>query len=313
MSHPQVRFVTVSADDDGMRLDNYLMRELKGVPKSHVYRIIRSGEVRIDKGRVKPNSRLSAGCVVRIPPVRTASRSAARPPDALIDRVLAAIIHERDGVMALNKPAGLAVHGGSGVSFGLIEVLRHARADDRLELVHRIDRETSGLLLVAQGRKVLGAMQAALNAEAAEKRYLALVHGAWPESLSRVTAPLERDRERGGERMVEVAEGGRRAESFFAIQRQFADSSLLNVRITTGRTHQIRVHAAHNGHPVLGDDKYGDREANQRARDRGLKRMFLHAWRLRLPGLGPSGAALELEAPLAPELVTYMESLGKHS
>lgn len=313
MSHPQVRIVTVSAADAGMRLDNYLMRELKGVPKSHVYRIIRSGEVRINKGRVKPGSRLSAQDQLRIPPVRTAVRERPRPPDELIDRVQQSIVYDDGRLLALNKPAGLAVHGGSGVPFGLIEVLRHVRPEQRAELVHRIDRDTSGLLLVAANRAELPRAQTALNDDRAHKIYLAVTAGRWPDAVREVNAPLRRDVPVGGERLVQVAEGGRRAVSHFSIERRWPDATLVAVRIETGRTHQIRVHAAHAGHPLLGDDRYGDEAANRRARATGLRRMALHAWSLALPGLGSQGETLTLQAPLPPELEDFLHQLDQTS
>lgn len=288
-----------------MRLDNYLLRELRNVPKSHVYRIIRSGEVRINRGRAKPASRLSAGDEVRIPPVRRAEkRGSARPPDDLLRRVSEAAIDEGDDWLLLNKATGLAAHAGTGVRFGVIEALRAARGDTRLELVHRLDRETSGCLLIAKNRAALNRMQAAWRDRAVEKEYLALLGGVWQGGKRAVDAPLLRDQVQGGERMVQVSAAGKSAHSCFRPLECFAAASLQAVTIKTGRTHQIRVHAAHIGHPVAGDRKYGTRSGNQQWRAIGLERMFLHAWRLRLPG---SHKAWQAELP--PDLANLLEQL----
>lgn len=288
-----------------MRLDNYLLRELRNVPKSHVYRIIRSGEVRVNRGRAKPGNRLLCGDEVRIPPVRCAEkRDAGRPPDGLLGRVADAVIDEHDDWLLLNKPAGIAAHAGTGVRFGVIEALRVARDDARLELVHRLDRDTSGCLLVAKNRIALNRLQRAWRDRTVEKVYLALLNRPWHNGPRCVRAALIRDQVQGGERMVQVSPAGRSAESRFRPVDCFAQSSLQQVSIVTGRTHQIRVHAAHIGHAVAGDDKYGNRTANQQWRRLGLKRMFLHAWRLRLPDHEPL-----LAADLPAELERLLESL----
>lgn len=296
-----------------MRLDNYLLRELRNVPRSHVYRIIRSGEVRVNRGRAGPGRRLDSGDEVRIPPVRVAPRrDPGRPPDSLTRRVTAAVVDEGDDWLLLDKPAGLASHAGSGLRFGAIEVLRAVRdgpyQEDRyLELVHRLDRDTSGCLLMAKNRQALNRLRDAWRRRQVEKRYLALVTGAWTGSERAVDAPLARDRVRGGERMSEVDDaGGKSAQSLFEPVERFADAALLAVTIATGRTHQIRVHAAHIGHPVAGDEKYGERDANRRWRDRGLRRMFLHAWRLHLPATGETW-----EAPLPAELESILRQLRR--
>lgn len=285
-----------------MRLDNYLMRELRDVPKSHVYRIIRSGEVRINRGRAKPASRLAAGDEVRIPPVRSAGkRDPGRPPDALMARVNDALIDEGDDWLLLNKPSGLATHAGTGVRFGAIEVLRAARGGAYLELVHRLDRDTSGCLLIAKNRSALNRMQSAWRDRTVDKTYLALLDGPWAGGERTVDAALARDRERGGERVTEVGPDGKAARSRFEPLERFAAASLQAVTITTGRTHQIRVHAAHIGHPVAGDAKYAGREANRRWRTLGVTRMFLHAWRLKLPGsedVWEAGLPADLTDPL---------------
>lgn len=313
---PQVRYNEVAQDDAGMRLDNYLLRELHGVPRSYVYRIIRSGEVRINKGRAKPASRVQIGDSIRIPPVRLpAKNDPGRPPDDLIKKVLASVLLETDDFWVFNKPAGLAVHAGSGLRFGLIEILRAARPDQKWELVHRLDRSTSGCLLVARNRQALNGLSQAMRHRDAEKCYVSLLAGHWQSGECCVDAALVRDRERGGERMVEVdthAEHAKSALSYFSPQETFTQealqASLMQVRIVTGRTHQIRVHAAHLGHPVAGDDKYGLREFNKQMKGYGLTRCFLHAWRLTLPGIG-NGEALHIEAPLPDELEHVLKKL----
>lgn len=285
-----------------MRLDNYLMRVLKGVPRSHVYRLIRSGQVRVNGRRARPANRLTGGDRVRVPPVRTRPDAGpGRPPDGLLDRVRTAIVSETEDWLLLDKPAGLAVHGGSGVRFGVIETLRAQRPDEHLELVHRLDRDTSGCLLVARHRTALTRLRRALRDPGAEKTYLALIAGAWRGGTCDVDAALVRDREIGGERMSAVAADGKPSHSRFVPRERFDGTALMEVSIASGRTHQIRVHAAHLGHPIAGDRKYGDREVNRRLRRIGLKRMFLHAWYLDLPDVeGPLSAPLpeDLEAVL---------------
>jgi len=307
---PQVRHVEVPDADAGMRLDNWLLRQLKGVPRSHVYRLIRSGQVRVNRSRARANTRLGAADRVRIPPVRQSRASGAgRPPDDLIARVEAAIIAEGDDWLALNKPPGLAVHGGSGIRFGAIEVLRASRPDEGLELAHRLDRGTSGCLLVARGRVPLNRLRRAMRDAAAEKRYLALLSGRWRGGPRQVDAALVRDRTRSGERMVEVDEAGKTALTDFGPRRVLSEVSLVEARISTGRMHQIRVHAAHLGHPVAGDEKYGDAALNRRLRASGLKRPFLHAHRLLLPHGEPDGSPLVVEAPLPQDLSRCLREL----
>ena len=293
-----------------MRLDNFLLRTFRNVPKSKVYRIIRSGEVRVNRGRAKPGTRLNEGDEIRLPPVRQKEKPGpGRPPDALIAKTRAALMLERDDLLAFNKPAGLAVHAGSGLRFGLIEVLRVARPGEYVELVHRLDRATSGCLLVARSRVALDALRAGLNDASATKRYLALVDGHWKAGAVEVDTPLSRDVERGGERMVTVdPSGGKVSVSRFEPIAFYEDATLMSVRIKTGRTHQIRVHAAHCGHPVAADDKYG---SNQRARlwqERGLKRMFLHAEHIDMPY---DNDTLQLDAPLANDLQQILDRLDK--
>lgn len=291
-----------------MRLDNYLVRELRDVPKSHVYRIIRSGEVRINRGRAKPGRRLTEGDEIRIPPVRTSDkRNQPRPPDTLQRRVSEALIDEGDDWLLLNKPAGLATHAGTGIRFGVIEALRAARGGGYVELVHRLDRGTSGCLLIAKSRTALNRMQDAWRDRAVEKTYLALLNGDWQRDEHSVDVPLLRDQVRSGERMVNTSREGKPARSHFQPIERFANASLQAVTIVTGRTHQIRVHSAHIGHAVAGDDKYGTRNANRQWRTIGLERMFLHAWQLKLPGHEQAW-----QAQLPDELSYVLEQLRDH-
>ena len=302
---PRVKSVTVDEDSAGQRLDNFLIRHLKGVPKTHVYRIIRSGEVRVNKGRAGADTRVSAGDVVRVPPVRTsqaADSKAARPAPAREFPVLL----EDDAVLAIDKPAGVAVHGGSGVSFGVIEQLRQARPEAKfLELVHRLDRETSGILLVARKRSALTRLQDQFRERETGKTYLALVPGEWPASCKVIDVPLHKYLQADGERRVKVVAkddpDGMRSITLVKVARRLPGFSLLEVTIKTGRTHQIRVHLASQGHAIAGDDKYGDFELNKTLHRQGLKRMFLHAWRLQF-NHPVTGERVQLVAPLPADL-----------
>lgn len=311
----EVRFMTVDEESAGQRLDNFLFRQLKGVPKTHVYRIIRSGEVRINKGRAQADTRIAAGDVLRLPPVRVAARSeeGATPPAPAREFPL---LYEDDALLAIDKPAGVAVHGGSGVSFGVIEQLRTARPQARfLELVHRLDRETSGILLVAKKRSALTALQDQFRERETGKTYLALVEGAWPANKKVLDAPLAKYLLPDGERRVRVvAKDHPDAMHAVTLVRVLAavtlpgdamPMSLLAVTIKTGRTHQIRVHLASAGHPIAGDDKYGQFERNRTLQKCGLKRMFLHAWRLQF-NHPATGERMALQANLPPELALLM-------
>lgn len=306
----QVRHVSIPEDGAGQRIDNFLLRELKGVPRSHVYRLLRTGQVRVNGGRIKPDHRLAAGDAVRLPPVSlpgTPVRGA--PSKAQRAWVADAIRHEDDYVLVVDKPAGIAVHGGSGIGHGVIEVLRALRPEATLELAHRLDRETSGCLLVAKRRAALRRLHAAFREGKVEKRYLALLAGRWAHGRTTVGAALKRNLLQGGERMVRVVDdGGKAARTEFRPLTLYAGASYMEIVIDTGRTHQIRVHAAHSGHPVIGDGKYGDDAVNKRFRARGLKRMFLHAHGLTLPH--PSGQGeLSVEAPLPDELRAVLTQL----
>ncbi len=277
-ARPAVEYVEIAEEMAGQRLDNFLVTRLKGVPKSHVYRLLRKGEVRVNKGRAKPDYRLLAGDVVRLPPVRRPEpeQGSARGRAAGL-RLENCILHEDDRLIVLDKPSGIAVHGGSGLSHGVIEALRAARPDaPYLELVHRLDRETSGCLLVAKRRSALRALHELLRNGRVEKRYLALVRGHWDLGQVKLEDRL-RKTVRGGERVVTVDESGKEAASIFRPVEIGTVASLLEVRIMTGRTHQIRVQAAEAGHPLAGDERYGDREFNRQMKTLGLDRMFLHA------------------------------------
>jgi 23S rRNA pseudouridine955/2504/2580 synthase len=305
-----VRHLQITADHAGQRLDNFLLRELKGAPKSLIYRIVRSGEVRLNGGRVQPDRRLAAGDMLRIPPVRLGEREERplRVPPGLAERLREAVLYEDREVLVLDKPAGLAVHKGSGLDYGVIELLRALRPDELfLELAHRLDRETSGCLALAKTPAALRAIQEALRTGRVEKRYLALVRGYWNHGPREVNQPLRRNVLRGGERMVEVLDDGKPARTQFQPVSLHKPASLLEASIATGRTHQIRVHAAYVGHPLAGDEKYGDADFNRlMAEHYGLRRLFLHAHSLNLP-LG--GRDIAVSAPLDAELKAVMDRL----
>jgi len=312
LSKDAVSWVTVGDDAEGQRIDNFLLRTLKGVPKSHIYRILRSGEVRLNKGRVGPDARLAQGDVVRVPPVRTAApaRIAASPAAR---RFGPAIVHEDDALIAIDKPAGLAVHGGSGIALGLIEQLRGSRPDAKfLELVHRLDRDTSGVLLVAKKRSALTALHAQLRGGEIDKRYLALVRGPWRDAKKTVDVPLHKFSTPEGERRVRVEDAGRPSTTTFRWQKTWPTHdpplTLVEAELETGRTHQIRVHLAHVGHALAGDDKYGDFAWNRLLAKEGLKRMFLHARSMTFSH-PVTREAVTVESPLPPELERYLAML----
>ncbi len=309
--------VEVDEDSAGQRLDNFLIRHLKGVPKTHVYRIIRSGEVRINKGRASADTRVEAGDLVRLPPVRISDKVAEKAERPAPAREFP-ILLEDEHLIALDKPAGVAVHGGSGVSFGVIEQLRQARPASRfLELVHRLDRETSGILLVAKKRSALTHLQDQFRERETGKTYLALVTGTWPANKKVIDLPLHKYLQADGERRVRVTTAddpdGMRSITLVKVRGTAAARpeqglpamSLLEVTIKTGRTHQIRVHLASQGHAIVGDDKYGDFDLNKRLQKQGMKRMFLHAWRLQF-NHPASGERIELRAELPPELAAFI-------
>ena len=307
-----VRRVRIAAGSEGQRLDNFLLRELAGVPRSRVYRLLRKGEVRVNGKRKQADYRLAADDEVRLPPLRerpVGEDTLRRVPDGLVDVVRRAIVYEDPRILVLDKPAGLAVHGGSGLAFGAIEALRALRPEESLELVHRLDRDTSGCLLVARTRAALRSVHALLRDGAVDKHYSALLAGRWRLGRKTIDAPVLTDAREGGERHVRVHRAGKIAVSVFAPITYYRDvATLLDVSIRTGRTHQIRVHAAFAGHPVAGDAKYGDRECNARLRALGLRRMFLHASSVtfRWPD---TGGEFRAESPLPAELGAVLEKL----
>lgn len=306
-SSPGVRLVTVPDERDGQRIDNFLTGQLKGVPRSLIYRLLRTGQVRINGKRAKADARVAGGDQVRIPPVRTATAGESGPaPKAMIERIEQAVIHEDRDFLVLDKPAGIAAHGGSGVAFGAIELLRAARPDETLELAHRLDRDTSGVLVLARRRAALTALQELIRDGHITKQYLALLHGHPKRARFEVNVPLRKFDLQGGERMVRVSDDGKPALTAFKVIGNYADASLAEVTLYTGRTHQIRVHAQHAGHPLAGDEKYGSREFNKAMRDFGLRRLFLHAARFEFE-LG--GKVHSFSAPLAPDLADVLDRL----
>ncbi len=297
--------IEIDAGSEGQRIDNFLLRVCRGVPRSHIYRILRSGEVRVNSRRVQATYRLCPGDRVRVPPIRLPDRSRAPAPRP----VELPIVFEDAALLVVDKPSGTAVHGGSGVSYGVIESLRAARPEAKfLELAHRLDRDTSGLLVIAKKRSALTALHAALREGRMHKRYLALVKGAWQGGKRRVDLPLKKYLTKSGERRVSVDGEGREAQTIFRRERAFRDCTLVSADLLTGRTHQIRVHLAHLGFPVAGDDKYGDEALNRALAKQGLKRMFLHAAQLAFDH-PVSGEALRLESPLPEALARFLALL----
>jgi 23S rRNA pseudouridine955/2504/2580 synthase len=309
-----VRLFTVSADEEGQRLDNYLVSRLKGVPKSAVYRVIRKGEVRVNKGRAKPDRRLQSGDVVRVPPLHLAeSQPVAAPGQSLVQHLADAVLYDEGGLLIVNKPAGLAVHGGSGISLGLIEALRQMPGHHGfLELIHRLDRETSGCVMIARKRSVLKYFQEMLRErQGVQKSYLALVQGRWPRNVTQVDAPLKRFLQNDGERIVRVDVEGKPSLTRFEVLEVFQQTSFVRASPVTGRTHQIRVHALHKGCPLVGDEKYGDTPLNDSMRELGSRRLFLHAEKLELTLA--DGNSLSVAAPLPNDLGNLLLKLRQTS
>jgi 23S rRNA pseudouridine955/2504/2580 synthase len=314
---PKVQQLQITSEFAGQRLDNFLFTYLKGVPKTRIYRIIRKGEVRINKGRIKPDYRLVAGDMLRIPPVRQGevrSEISLSENDKLARSLLDNILYEDDGLLVINKPSGIAVHGGSGLSFGVIEAVRYLRgAEKSLELVHRLDKETSGCLMIAKRRSVLRAIHEQLQAGDVEKVYWALVQGAWQGGQS-ISAPLKKNQLSSGERIVRVSEEGQPSLTEFKVLAAFPKNSpvvtLMEAKPKTGRTHQIRVHAAHAGNPIVGDPKYGDNKFNTEMKNKGCSRLFLHAKKLtfKLPG---HEKLISIEAPLDQQLQASLDKLAE--
>jgi len=308
----KVNKISISEAQSGQRLDNFLLKHLKGVPKSHIYRLLRSGQVRVNSGRKKPHYKLQPEDVLRIPPVRLSENETADIPQTVLDTVADTIIFENNDIIAINKPSGFAVHKGSGLRFGIIEIFRQLRPEQELELVHRLDRDTSGCLLLAKNRQMLTLLHELLRHEKTthiEKSYIALLDGHWQHGSKTIDIGLSKIK-RGGEHLMQEDINGDRAISHFEPVEVFNEMSentctLVKVTIETGRTHQIRVHARYSGHPIIGDSKYGNKQSNQSFRKLGLKRMFLHAQQLILPLADP----ITINAPLSSELDSFLSSL----
>lgn len=312
-SAPKVQFIEITEENSDQRLDNFLITRLKGVPKSRIYRIVRKGEVRVNKGRVDVKYRLEAGDVVRIPPVRVSEKAEESFVGQNLKNALQKnILFEDDAFLILNKPSGFAVHGGSGVNSGIIEGLRQIRPEAHfLELVHRLDRDTSGCLLIAKKRSALRKLHELFREDRVHKTYMALLAGQWAKKQAVVTAPLQKNVNKGGERMVVVSQSGKQAETVFKRLKLFRDATLVEASPKTGRTHQIRVHAAYLGHPIIGDERYGLDEINKAFKSRGYKRLFLHAQKLKFQH-PVSGELLKILAPLPQdleELLNYEEQV----
>lgn len=306
-----VSFVTITENHQGQRLDNFLITALKGAPRSLVYRVVRSGEVRVNKGRVKPDYRVQIGDVIRIPPLRLSDKEPTVMPSSQLSKSLSErILYHQEGIIVLNKPSGLPVHGGSGVAYGAIEALRAIYPQKEfLELVHRLDRDTSGLLMISDKRSVLKGLHEQLRDGKMQKVYIALLVGNLKGGSHKVTAPLDKNNLASGERVVRVSREGKAAETHFKVLERFGDYTLVEARPLTGRTHQIRVHAQFLGHSIVGDEKYTANEHNKIAKEKwGLNRLFLHAQQLSLQ-LPNQEKALQLTCPLAPELQQMLEKL----
>lgn len=305
--------VEIQTEQDGQRLDNFLITHLKGVPKSHIYRIVRKGDVRVNKGRIKPDYRLQIGDAVRIPPLRLSDNSEKEIVSLgarVLQRLSDSILYEDDGLLILNKPSGIAVHGGSGLSYGAIEALRVLYPNAPfLELVHRLDRDTSGCLMIAKKRSTLRRLHELLRSGGMNKRYLALVKGRWQGGSRTVNAALRKNTLQSGERMVFVDAEGKEAISVFQPHTVYTEASLMHITLMHGRTHQIRVHARHIHHPIAGDEKYGDDDFNRRMQNKGLKRLFLHAHSLAFQ-IPDTGQKIDVSAPLSADLQQVLVTLA---
>ncbi|MDH5710293.1 MAG: RluA family pseudouridine synthase [Gammaproteobacteria bacterium] len=305
------RIVQIDANHAGQRIDNFLMGQLKGVPRSHIYQLLRSGQVRVNSGRKKPLYKLKLDDLVRIPPARINEHETTSIPDAVIELIRASTLFENDHLLVINKPSGIAVHGGSGLAYGVIEALKQQQPEQFLELAHRLDRDTSGCLIIAKNRNILTWLHDLLREDTRSdlgKYYLALVAGQWA-GTSTINVPLQKYK-RGGEHMVEVHKEGQHAISHFETRKIFQQATLVEIKIDTGRTHQIRAHALHAGHPIAGDKKYGDDSFNKSMKQIGLKRLFLHAVRIELPAsAATNNKAITIEAPLSSELQNVLDKL----
>ncbi|MDO4430208.1 MAG: 23S rRNA pseudouridine(955/2504/2580) synthase RluC [Lonepinella koalarum] len=306
-----VQQLHISEEEEGQRIDNFLLAKLKGVPKSLIYRVLRKGEVRVNKGRIKPEYKLQTGDIVRVPPIRVTEKTQ-QPVSTKLNKVAQLeqqIIFEDDYLLVLNKPSGIAVHGGSGLSFGVIEGLRALRPEARfLELVHRLDRDTSGILLIAKKRSALRNLHEQLRVKTVQKDYLALVRGQWQSHVKVVQAPLLKNELASGERIVKVSEQGKPSETRFSIEERYANATLIKASPVTGRTHQIRVHTQYVGHSIALDDKYGDKEFDQQMSELGLNRLFLHAASIRFEH-PKTGDTLRLNAPLDETMKEILKKL----
>ncbi len=310
MEKSPVQFLTITADFAGQRIDNFLMTRLKGVPKTHIYRILRKGEVRINKKRAKPSYKLHEGDYIRLPPLQIEPENVLpRPGNQLMHCLESRILYEDNGLLIINKPSGIPVHGGSSVKLGVVEALRCMYPKlTQLELVHRLDLDTSGCLILAKKRSVLRELHELLRARHVEKIYWTLTKGHWKEAELTVDAPLLKNQLTSGERIVHVHAEGKPSVTHFRTLHEYSKTSLMEATLETGRTHQIRVHAKHRGHPVAGDEKYGDRELNKQLRETGLRRMFLHAYLIRFT-LPSTGHEISVTAPLDVELNECLNAL----
>lgn len=310
----RVRFVTISSEEAGQRIDNFLVRQFKGVPKSHVYRILRKGEVRVNKKRAKPAYKLQELDEVRLPPIRVSAEKNRRPPDHVLASVASRISYEDERLFVINKPSGLAVHAGTGVDYGVIDALNTLYPQQRSYLVHRLDRETSGCLLVARDRQAMLSLQSAIRQGEIDKYYAALLMGSWGQGKQAIDMPLRRNKIQDGERRVQVDDDGKEAVSIFYPVREYAGrgkhtpATLMKVKLITGRTHQIRVHAQQTGHPLAGDSRYGDHGFNAELKRLGLKRMFLHAQSLAFPH-PDGGQKMHIDPPLDEDLAAVLTHL----
>ena len=308
-----VKYIETTSEDVGQRVDNFLMRHYRSVPKTLIYRIIRKGEVRVNKGRVKQNTRLSEGDMVRVPPIRMPEKTIGDIPPGQMQRIENHILFEDHDLMVINKPSGVAVHGGSGISFGLIEILRAMRPlAKRIELVHRLDKDTSGCILIAKKAMVLRDLHAQIREDKMIKEYLTLLSNHWPKSKHKIDLPLLKNTLQSGERVVKVDPAGKQSISFFKVADSYLNADLVTVRLKTGRTHQIRVHALSQGCPIVGDDKYGDKTVNKNFKKYGIKRLALHAQFLsfRHPNIeNEQDTWMKIEAPLHDDFKTAIKNL----
>ena len=308
---PAVRIVEVDAESDGQRIDNFIAKFLKGVPKSRIYRCLRKGEVRVNGGRVKPSSKLAAGDKVRIPPIRISQTETPTASSGLLDKLYNSIVYEDERMLVVNKPCGLAVHGGSGISIGVIEGMRQLRPEEKnLELVHRLDRDTSGCLMISKKSIILKKLQSFLvKKDELEKHYQTIVHGRWSKRKQHVDLPLQKNTLSSGERISRVHADGKQSLTRFSVEQQNESFSLLNVQPITGRTHQIRVHCAHLGHPIVGDPKYGAEQLDQSLKPKP-GRLMLHAAKLIIPPLQPGDKTTVVVADYDERFLKFIDRIA---